>query len=173
MNHGQREFLWQVHSYQNEYIRFADSKAAVTSAWCTALIGALYASELHKSTSASAACVTLGVIAASGLVAGFVFSVLALTPRLRFDRWSIGKAKVKPPPQTGLIYWGQVHKFAKADDYCSVMNEATDEDHVEQLALHVHVLSDIAVAKFRLVNFAIWASALGSLFLIFALLLKP
>jgi hypothetical protein len=33
------DFLWQVHEYTNEYIRFADTKAAFIVAASTALIG--------------------------------------------------------------------------------------------------------------------------------------
>ena len=37
----QNEFFWKVHSYTNEYIRFADTKAELVIGWTLALVGAL------------------------------------------------------------------------------------------------------------------------------------
>lgn len=41
--------LWDLHSYTNEYIRFADTKAAFIATACTALIGSLVASSTFDS----------------------------------------------------------------------------------------------------------------------------
>jgi hypothetical protein len=43
--HG--EFIWKVHPYTNDYIRFADTKAAAVIAWCVSLISLLFASKAH------------------------------------------------------------------------------------------------------------------------------
>jgi hypothetical protein len=41
------DFIWKVHSYTNEYIRFADAKAGAVIAWCSALTAALFAAKAH------------------------------------------------------------------------------------------------------------------------------
>ena len=46
-----QDFLWKTHSYMNDYIRFADTKAAVVIALSTALLGGLIAAEAHHGCS--------------------------------------------------------------------------------------------------------------------------
>jgi hypothetical protein len=43
------KFLWDVHKYTNDYIRFADTKAAFVAAASTALIGTLVGSNVLDS----------------------------------------------------------------------------------------------------------------------------
>jgi hypothetical protein len=81
------DFLWQVHEYTNEHIRFADTKAAFIVAASTALISALVASLILDSLLRRALSVWSGSqwIAAFGLLllsASVVLGVVAIRPRL-------------------------------------------------------------------------------------------
>ncbi|MCY2926387.1 MAG: hypothetical protein NT031_13295 [Planctomycetota bacterium] len=42
------EFAWNTHRYLNEYIRFADAKAGVVIAVCSALVASLYAGKVYS-----------------------------------------------------------------------------------------------------------------------------
>src|SRR5262249_7698300 len=42
---AKREFLWHTHEYVNEYVRFADTKAALAGAIASTLVGALYTAK--------------------------------------------------------------------------------------------------------------------------------
>jgi hypothetical protein len=44
----QIEFAWHVHTYTNEYVRFADTKAAAVLAISAGLIGGLFAAKAHR-----------------------------------------------------------------------------------------------------------------------------
>src|SRR5437763_11946832 len=41
------EFLWKVHSYTNDYIRFADTKAGIALALVAGLLATLFGSKAH------------------------------------------------------------------------------------------------------------------------------
>lgn len=73
------EFLWNSHSYLNEYIRFADTKAEIVIGWTSAVIGALLASGFHKHFDVS----IIGVLCFASLavlVTAFVFGFMAVWP---------------------------------------------------------------------------------------------
>src|SRR5689334_35084 len=76
------EFLWNTHSYVNEYIRFADTKAELVIGWTSAVMGALLAADFDKNFGLSAS----GILSAVGLgclLAAFVCAFMAVVPRLR------------------------------------------------------------------------------------------
>jgi Family of unknown function (DUF5706) len=170
------DFLWQVHSYQNEYIRFADTKAALCIAWSTALISALYSAEIHRESGTSNVYLATSVLAASVLLAGFLLGILAIVPRVRLPRHN---AKIKADEatkvreqKTGLIYWGEVQRLADVSQYEQAVSDADASDLANQVARHVFVLSKIAIVKYRFVNLSIAALACGSLLTVVVLVLK-
>ena len=172
----QVDFLWQVHSYTNEYIRFADTKAALTIAWATALLGALYAERVHAVPDRTTAFLVITLMATAPLCAGFVLAVLSILPRLY--RNPIAKLRANSTTSTatksvGLIYWGDVQSLKNASAYEQHIEKLDEENIVGELSRHMFVLSDIANSKYRLVNLSIAVVAVGSIFAVWALVTKP
>ena len=172
----QVEFLWQVHGYTNEYIRFADTKAALTIAWATALLGVLYAERVHAVPDRSIGFLVITLMAAAPLCAGFVLAVWSILPRLFRNPiakfWAKSK-KANATKSAGLIYWGDVLSLNDAATYQRSIEKLDDESIVEQLSRHIFVLSGVANSKFRLVNLSIAVVAIGSVFAVWALVTKP
>lgn len=170
------EFLWQVHSYVNEYIRFADTKAALTIAWATALLGVLYAERVHATPDRNTGFLAITLMAAVPLCVGFVLAVWSILPRLfrnRIGKFAAKSAKENGSKSAGLIYWNDVLSLNDAATYLLSIEKLNDESIIEQLSWHIFVLSGVAKSKYRLVNLSITVVAIGSLFSVWVLITKP
>lgn len=170
------DFLWNVHSYTNEYVRFADTKAALTVAWATALLGVLYAERVHAVPNPETGFWVISLLAAAALCAGFILAVWSILPRLHcmpIARSSPKNKKTSATKPVGLIYWGDVLSLNDAETYQLNISKLDDENIVEQLSQHIFVLSGVAKSKYRLVNLSISVVAIGSLFSIWVLITKP
>src|SRR5262245_55396837 len=89
------EFLWNVHSYINEYIRFGDAKAGLVIAWTTALIGGLVAVKFqeHFKLTWQGGVSVFGFVL---LVLAFICAFAAVIPNLGSSQ------------HTGLIFWKNI-----------------------------------------------------------------
>jgi hypothetical protein len=96
------EFVWKVHGYTNEYIRFADAKAGAIITWCAGLIALLFTIKAQsrflppqitftdidwKATGLGAAA----IVAFLFLTLSVTFGFLTILPRL----W-VGDAQSEP-----------------------------------------------------------------------------
>ena len=95
---AKQQFLWQTHSYLNEYARFGDTKAGFAGAAAAALLGALYSAKAHiplLQTSIGQWPFSNWLIAAALglLIAAATIAVWTIRPRL-------GSTQDK-----GLIFW--------------------------------------------------------------------
>lgn len=154
------EFLWNVHSYLNEYIRFADAKAVVVIAWASALFGALHSADAHHFLDPRTFTLTspefwlslhgIGAFLGFALLTGsFTVAVGSIIPRL----WD----GTKP----GFIFWGNVLRYAgPADFYSALLNEP---DLPRHLAEHIYTLARIATTKYSRIAWAIRLAFLGSI----------
>jgi len=170
------EFLWQVHSYTNEYIRFADTKAALTVAWATALLGVLYAERVHAVADRGIGYLAITLMAAAPLCAGFVLAVWSILPRLfrnPIATFWVKRTKENATESAGLIYWGDVLSLNDSAAYQSHIERLNEASVVAQLSRHIFVLSGVARSKYRLVNLSIAVVAIGSVFSVWALVTKP
>lgn len=84
------EFLWKVHGYTNDYIRFADTKAGLIAGTVLAVIGAIVAAHPFDSISETPIGqqhyrVWFAAAAVGILVTSFVSAILAIRPRLKSD----------------------------------------------------------------------------------------
>jgi len=148
------EFLWKVHSYINEYVRFADTKAGFCVALAAAVMGALYSAKAHTQFMGTPPLqwpllAWLSIAAFAALFASIVFAVSAVRPRL----W-IHSSK-------GLIFWDSISKHGSPEAFSSaVLNEPASEldSHV---AHHLYSLSAVCRRKYKYVNAAILAGVLG------------
>lgn len=160
------EFLWRVHNYTNEYIRFADTKAVAIIAWAGALIGAMFSknAQLHfldgKLWSSSTSLVAWATLLAYVLLAAaFGVAVFVLTPRLT-------RGDNSPQPNE-LIYWESIRQFKSAGDYLDAVTNAGDE--VRCVGSHLYVLAGISRRKYRLLLASIPLAGVGTLLAIYVL----
>jgi hypothetical protein len=147
-------FLWEVHKYTNEYIRFADTKAVFTAGATTALIGGLAASSVFDSCLKVSFCQwsVLQRIGFAGLLllsAAVALSIAAIRPRL----WN------KTP--LGFIFWNSIAVHGSAIQFTRAVHNSTDKERCEAVSNHLFVLASIAKRKYAYVAWAIYTAVLG------------
>lgn len=151
---GTSEFLWEVHRYTNEYIRFADTKAAFIAGVSTALIGSLVASSLFDSCFRTSLCQwsklqCTGLVGLLLLSASVTLSVAAIRPRL----WN--------PTSVGFIFWGSISGHGTASRYSHAVERLTPQEKSAAISNHLFVLAGIANRKYAYVDYALFAGAAG------------
>lgn len=150
------EFLWDVHKYTNDYIRFADTKAAFTASVVTALIGSLVASSILDSCfrirlwrwSPLQWVTLLGLILLTG---SLVLCIAAIRPRL----WN--------NTPVGFIFWDSIVAHKTAHQFTRALHALTDRQRSEVVSDHLFILATIAKRKFEYVGWAIYAGAIGGM----------
>jgi hypothetical protein len=156
-NETQSKFLWEVHHYTNEYIRFADTKAAFIATACTALIGALIASKIFDSTFRMPPSQWLwsqrfSIVAVTLLGLAVILCVWAIRPRLP------GKN-----PTGGFIFWESVVAHGSAQAFSQNAAKLQNDDRVAAISDHVYILASVAKRKYRWVSWAVWFGLPGGL----------
>jgi len=155
-NEAAGPFLWNVHSYINEYIRFADTKAALVIAYGSALAGVFYAKGLHK---APLACpinrwderLALSALAIGLVLTSVLVAVIAIMPQLR----SSGRK--------GIVFWNDIVAHKNSDGYHGAVAGLPPQELLRQLSRHVYFLSVIARRKYVLTRVSMIGSLAGSL----------
>ena len=164
-----REFLWQVHAYTNDYVRFADTKAAFCVGIASALIGVLFASKSHELFIQTMPvrfvgdCNYLAYISMGAfilLIFSIAASVLAVRPRL----WTYS--------EEGFIFWGAIANFKDPDIFTARYQSQTEEELSQCLSHHLYSLATVCRRKYYWVNAAIMSVAGGGALAIAVLLLK-
>jgi hypothetical protein len=160
MSDPTEEFLWKVHGYTSEFIRFADTKAALVVAWSSTLISGLFGLKAHRllsphrfTTDAIDVCTTVGGVAAavafSSLVVAFLIAMTIIMPRL----WT--KRKI------GLIFWENIQGYKSAEQFLAAL--AQEQGFVNAIADHVFMVSAVCQRKYRRLKLAIGLSLVGGL----------
>lgn len=172
------DYLWKVHGYTNEYIRFGDTKAALILAIITGLIAALFGAKVHEYASptrldwanAKAAATAFGVLTVLAfvfLLLAAVFIFLGIAPRLWADYkcdfldWVRGKFE---PHAAGPLAFINVANYTDANSYWATVQGMTPGQQAESVARHVHVLAKIADRKFKWIERGILVGYPGVLF---------
>jgi len=179
------EFLWQVHAYVNEYVRFADAKAAVLIAWTSALAGVLMAADVHHnvtraniagswaSVSAGATFLAVAtVIAFGGLGLAFAAAVACVRPRLpSTQQFKLLKlvGMSRGADTEGFIFWESVRAFEDGAAYGSRVATASRGELAEGIAGHIYDLSGVCRAKYRWLNVGLIVAIVGTAFSVAAL----
>lgn len=175
------EFLWKVHGYTSEYIRFADSKAAVVIAISTALIAALFAARCHElcypsklsweKATVGGTLLGFGAMSAFALLgAAVLLASWAVSPRLWktfvkgvWSRVARGLTPTQPSPPVAGIYWGDVLAHQNENEYWKAISGLTVPQMSEAVAKHVYVLAGIAEAKYHWITWATRCAYAGAL----------
>ena len=164
------ESVWKVHTYTNEYIRFADQKAGVFLAFQSGLLTAMFAAKLHHdcATDPFGSWVTgCASVAFAGLALGACLALYAVTPRLQVAAfvverlWPWSTVVSTAPP--GLIYWEQVIGHNDSAAYSATIGRQTAGSLADAVAQHTFVLASIAERKYRWVNRSFYVSAIPAL----------
>jgi hypothetical protein len=148
------DFLWKVHSYTNDYIRFADSKAAFVAASSAALIGAVMGTRVldevgQKGLAQCPAHCWVGLFALVLLAAAFLSAVFAIRPRLRATT------------NKGFIFWGSVVEHKNDLSYSKAV-QALKTDQLElNVSRHVFALAKICKTKYFWTNLGIVLGTVG------------
>ena len=149
-----REFLWNVHKYTNEYIRFADTKAGFTAGAVTALIGGLVASSILDS------CLRMSVCRWSILQWLCVLGVLLLSISLALCIGAIRPRLWNNTP-AGYIFWGSIVGHGSAHQFTDKVHNLTETDRSRMVSEHLFTLASIAKRKYEYVDLAIIVGVAG------------
>lgn len=149
-------YVWNVHSYVNEYIRFADAKAGAVSVISGTLLGLLYAGDLQKylvRTSIGDWNIMgwLSCLAFFFLSLSIMFSVLAIRPRLKNNQ------------PTGFIFWESILAFGSSNKLVENFMKESEQGLTEHLLSHLYTLSWISSRKYKWVNAGILAAVAGGI----------
>jgi hypothetical protein len=149
-----QDFLWQVHKYTNDYIRFADTKAAFVVGISTALIGASFKATLFDNMFRKPLCQWsllqyLGLVGISLLFTSIFCSILAIWPRF----WN------KQP--TGHIFWESVVAHGAAEKFTKSVHERSSDQLSRTTSDHLFTLASIAKRKYHLVDVSLWTGIPG------------
>jgi hypothetical protein len=160
-NDERDSFLWNVHSYTREHIRFADTKAAVVTAWSSGLLGVLLTAKLHhyftqsRFTLADAEFATscFGItsfVAFACLTGAFVLAIWATAPRL----WT--------SHQKGFLFWESILAHRTSKEFWSRFSEQRGQELTRHTTEHLFDLARVCTAKYRRVNWSIVLASIGS-----------
>jgi hypothetical protein len=152
----QSDYLWNTHKYKNDYIRFADTKAAFTVTFCSAIIAALFKGDFHKLFLAAA---PLSWTSSAWMSLGSFFS---LAIAIGCGVWAIRPRLASRQPK-GLIYWGGIVEHGSAETFWSFMKTQSQEQLTENLAHHVFRLAQLAKQKYFWVSISMTAAAAGGI----------
>jgi hypothetical protein len=164
-----REYLWKVHSYINDYIRFADTKATFCFGISSALIAALFASNSHEHfvygisrqqglmrslpvVISLCGCVLLG--------ASILTAVAAIRPRL----W-VHSSK-------GFIFWESISRFSTPNEFAAAYNIQTEIELNEGLSHHLYSIAKVCRRKYFWANASVWTVLIGGTLAVLALILN-
>jgi len=150
------DFLWKVHSYTNDYIRFADSKAAIVAGAVSTLIGALIASGIFDhlltySWRGRPSPVYFGMISLGFLFSALMCAVASIRPRLTSD------------VPKGFIFWDSIVEHNNEKAYCGAFAKLTPEDLERNVSRHVYTLARICKRKYFWSSLSIVLGTIGGL----------
>jgi uncharacterized membrane protein YeaQ/YmgE (transglycosylase-associated protein family) len=150
------DFLWKIHGYTNDYIRFADSKAGVVSAIIIALIGGVIASRSFDSLAQVSLehwpiRVWWGAVALVVLLLSFACTILAIRPRLH-----------STVPK-GFIFWTSVIEHGSDLNYAEECRKLTAHEMELNVSRHIFALAVICKRKYFWTNLAIIMGVVGGL----------
>ncbi len=155
-----------VHQYLRDYIALADQKAAfllaAVSAFLAYAIGEKALDALGKPFSAWSLVSVVGLLACLALMGSALIAIGVVIPRL---------ARHMPNNTAGLIFWRDIAARRDAQDYAKALEALSSAEASRQIRLHCFALAMICQKKYQVLEWGIWAGAVGfGLTLIFLVL---
>jgi hypothetical protein len=150
------DFLWKIHGYTNDYIRFADTKAGLAAATVLAVMGALVAAHPFDSISETPIAqqhyrVWFASAAIAILAFSFICTLLAIRPRLKSE------------VPKGFIFWESVIAHNSDLAFASECKKLVAEDMELNVSRHIYALAGIATRKYFWTNLSILSGSIGGL----------
>jgi hypothetical protein len=150
------DFLWRIHAYTNDYIRFADTKAGFAAGTVLAVVGALVASHPFDSLSQSPLLqlhyrVWFSALALAVLVLSFICALLAIRPRL------------KSTAPRGFIFWESVMGHGSDMTYADECKKLSADEMELNVTRHIYALAAICKRKYFWTNLSILTGSVGGL----------
>jgi len=154
-------YVWKVHDYTNDLIRFADTKASMILALASGILGILFGAKIHYPFTKSwftppgpdwrEIALGSGALMALGLLgASITIGVTTIVPRLN-------KTKT-----TSFTFWHGILQHGDPKAYATRLLPLTKEEMFQSLAEEVFVLASICQKKYQHVQWSIWLAALGA-----------
>jgi hypothetical protein len=155
-----RETAWRIHTAIGEWTARVDAKASFALTLESAALAGIVAlsGEDHLFGNlkgyGARSLLWIGTLL---ILAGAVFAILVVVPRLR-------KSKVEPEAGQNYVYFGHLQFW----DASALEQALQQEDVLPVLARQLVVTSRIAWQKHRFVQFSFLLSAIGGVFVFFA-----
>lgn len=159
------EFLWNTHSYINEYIRFSDTKAGFVITLSGALLGSLYSTKAHE------LFVKFEVSRWSWLNWFSFASFLMLVLAVLLGIWAI-RPRLWSRSDRAFIYWGGIAKHQSGEAFSEEFRLLADDSLLGYLAHHVFELSTVCARKYFWVSASIVVGGVGGLLAAVVVLLR-
>jgi hypothetical protein len=145
-------FTYHLHSYINDYIKFADQKAGFIFAINAALLGYLFKVKAYllwlKKPSSWAPLEIICILGMVLLSVGLIFSSAVVVPSLR-------------KTHKGIVFFRSVSEYANASSYASDVLGSTSSHLVREVLEHAYDLSRICNSKYQKLVVATWSTSIG------------
>ncbi len=153
-----REYLWHVHQYVSESIRFADGKAGFCMAVSGGMLGALASNHDQRMGHSPMDLEGVCWIASCGLLtASFLAAVAVVFPRLRSHQ------------PKGFIFWRGISEYESQEVFSVSVLQVDKRELTEHLAQNLFAISLVATAKYRCIRTSIVLGCLGGFMAAFLL----
>lgn len=183
---SQVEFLWKVHDYLGDNIKFSDTKAAFLVAFSSGLIASLVTHEftgaLHPwNTSKPVEKIVVGLayFGFAALAVSISLAMLSVLPRLWTESkpkatagrilrapfawaWHVIFPKRSDRPKRPL-FWEDITAFENNAAYIEFAGKLAYSDQIAAIGNNIHIRAGICQRKFRLVNASIFFALLGAI----------
>jgi pycsar effector protein len=151
LNEVRQEFTRHIHDYVNEYVRFADEKAAVVATFASAMLAFLHTQELLPALGLELSIAgVFRFLAPMGLGLSILLAMLVVLPQRGGD-------------SSGLVFWGAIAAKSSAKTYESYLRGASPEALDSALVQHTHEVSVICRTKYRRLAWAMYVGFAGIL----------
>lgn len=172
---SKREFLWNIHTYTNNYVQFADTKAAFCVGISSAFMAALFTAKAHELfrdggpwTILSA--LSLGAFALLAISIGA--AVMVVRPRDWLSNRNLEKGSERVS-ETGFVFWEDIAKnFKTANLFADRYDRQSEMQLNRGLSLNLYDLAIVCRRKFIWVNVAVCAATAGAALAVVVMLFK-
>lgn len=161
------EFAWNTHAYINEYIRFADTKAAAAILFCSGLIAGLYTAGAHHLFSRS----TPGHWGFLGFVAFLAFAFLAVG--VVAAGWATLPRLWSSQPSRGYVFWDRILVHGTPAAFVNDVTSRSGGELLDHVSHHLFDLSAVCRSKYKCVKVSLWTAGIGALIGGFVVLQMP
>jgi hypothetical protein len=161
------DVAWKTHEYIHNYIRFADTKAALIIAWCSTVVSALYVAGLHHGLASLRLTLTNSSFSMTAAALAIVLLVLSLAAAA-----AVVVPRLPTEQRAGLIFWESIRVHANGDLFANNFARHNEAQLAHHMCVQLYTIAGIAQKKYGWVLLSLWLAVPGSLLSGLALLFK-